>query len=57
MDYLSKYCRLSSRREYQFKRVFNKYRNKYYYFESSYLYLSLIDIHEYRYNFRHYYPG
>jgi hypothetical protein len=46
MDYLSKYCRLSSRRKYQFKRIFDKYRNRQYYFESSYLYLSVSDIHK-----------
>jgi hypothetical protein len=46
LDYLTKYCRLSSRRQYQFKRIFDKYRNRYYQFESSYLYLSLLDLHK-----------
>lgn len=46
LDYLTKYCRLSSRRQYQFKRTFNKYRNRRYCFESSYLYLSVTDIHK-----------
>ncbi len=46
LDYLSKYCRLSSRRQYQFKRIFEKYRNRYYHFESSNLYLSLLNIHK-----------
>ncbi|CAF0749695.1 unnamed protein product [Rotaria sordida] len=45
LDYLSKYCRLSSRRNYQFKRVFDKYRNNQYRFESNNLYTSITDIH------------
>ncbi|CAF1144261.1 unnamed protein product [Rotaria sp. Silwood1] len=46
LDYLTNYCRLSSRRQYQFKRLFNRYRNRDYLFESSYLYLSMISIHK-----------
>ena len=46
LDYLSQYCRLSARRQYQFKRIFNKYRNHRYSFESSYLYLAIIDLHK-----------
>lgn len=46
MNYLSKYCRLSSRRQFQFKRLFDKYKNRKYQFESSNLYLSLMDIHK-----------
>lgn len=46
MNYLSKYCRLSSRRRHQFKRLFDKYQNRNYHLESSNLYLSLTDIHK-----------
>ncbi|CAF5217097.1 unnamed protein product, partial [Rotaria magnacalcarata] len=46
LDYLSKYCRLSSRRQHQFKHVFNRFRNRYYLFESSYLYSSIIAVHK-----------
>ncbi|CAF4560903.1 unnamed protein product, partial [Rotaria sp. Silwood1] len=46
LNYLTNYCRLSSRRQYQFKRLFNRYRNRDYLFESSYLYLSMISIHK-----------
>ncbi|CAF2585730.1 unnamed protein product [Rotaria sp. Silwood2] len=46
LDYLGKYCRLSSRRNYQFKRVFDKYRNNQYRFESNNLYTSITDIHK-----------
>lgn len=46
LDYLSKYCHLSSRRQYQFKRLFDKYRNRNYNFDSSYLHLSLLNIHK-----------
>jgi len=46
LEYLSKYCWLSSRRQYQFKRVFDKYQNKFYLFDSSNLYLSLKDLHK-----------
>lgn len=46
IDYLSKYCYLSSRRKYEFKRIFDKYRNRNYQFESSNLYLSLADLHK-----------
>ena len=46
LDYLTKYCRLSSRRQYQFKRLFQKYRNRRHLFESSDLFLSLSDIHK-----------
>ena len=46
LDYLSKYCHLSSRRQYQFKRLFEKYRNRNYQFDSSFLYLSLLNIHK-----------
>jgi hypothetical protein len=45
LEYLSKYCRLSSRRNYQFKRLFDKYRNNHYRLESSNLYQSITDIH------------
>ncbi|CAF3682601.1 unnamed protein product [Adineta steineri] len=46
LEYLSKYCHLSSRRQYQFKRVFNKYRNQKHKFNSSNLFLSLVDLHQ-----------
>ncbi|CAF3011432.1 unnamed protein product [Rotaria socialis] len=46
LDYLSKYCRLSSRRQHQFKHIFNRFRNRYYLFESSYLYSSIIVVHK-----------
>ncbi|CAF2845685.1 unnamed protein product [Rotaria sp. Silwood2] len=46
LDYLTNYCRLSSRRQYQFKRLFSRYRNKHYLFESSDLYLSIASIHK-----------
>ncbi|CAF0902353.1 unnamed protein product [Adineta ricciae] len=46
LDYLTKYCRLSSRRQYQFKRLFQKYRNRRHLFESSDLFLSMSDIHK-----------
>jgi hypothetical protein len=45
LEYLSKYCRLSSRRNYQFKRIFEKYRNNQFRCESSNLYTSITDIH------------
>jgi hypothetical protein len=45
IEYLSKYCRLSSRRNYQFKRIFDKYRNNQYRFESNHLYTSITDVH------------
>lgn len=45
LEYLSKYCRLSSRRQYQFKRVFHKYRNARHLVESSDLFQSIVDIH------------
>lgn len=46
LNYLSRFCRPSSRRQYQFKRLFEKYRNRNYYFESSNLFSSLLDIHK-----------
>ena len=46
LNYLSQFCRPSSRRQYQFKRLFEKYRNRTYHFESSNLYSSLLDIHK-----------
>ncbi|CAF3354707.1 unnamed protein product, partial [Rotaria socialis] len=45
LDYLSKYCRLSTRRNYQFKRIFDKYRNNHYRFESSNLFASIGELH------------
>lgn len=42
---MSKYCRLSSRRNYQFKRIFDKYRNNQYRFESTNLYAAILDVH------------
>ena len=45
LEYLSQYCRLSSRRNYQFKRMFDKYRNTQYRFESTNLYASISEIH------------
>lgn len=45
LEYLSKYCRLSSRRNYQFKRIFDKYRNNQYRFESTHLYAAILDVH------------
>ncbi|UJR13981.1 hypothetical protein I4U23_000984 [Adineta vaga] len=46
LDYITKYCRLSSRRQYQFKRLFHKYRNKRHLFEISDLFSSIRDIHQ-----------
>lgn len=46
LDYLARYCRLSSRRQYQFKRIFSKYRNRNYQVDSSDLYASLRDLHK-----------
>ncbi|CAF1360889.1 unnamed protein product [Rotaria sordida] len=46
LKYLTNYCSLSSRRQYQFKRLFNKYRNRYHLFELSDLYLSILSIHK-----------
>lgn len=45
LEYLGKYCRLSSRRNYQFKRVFDKYRNNQYRLEVNNLYQAIIDVH------------
>lgn len=54
LEYLSKHCRLSSRRQYEFKRVFNKYRNKNNQFDSSNLYLSLFDLHKQNLTLNHF---
>ena len=54
LDYLSKYCRLSSRRNYQFKRIFDKYRNSRYRFESINLYKSITDVHTDRFTRSHF---
>lgn len=45
LEYLSKYCRLSPRRHHHFRRIFDKYRNNQYRFESSNLYTSITDVH------------
>jgi hypothetical protein len=45
LEYLSKYCRLSSRRNYHFKRIFDKYRNNQYRFESNNLYTAITEFH------------
>ncbi|CAF2062958.1 unnamed protein product [Rotaria magnacalcarata] len=45
LDYLSKYCRLSTRRNYQFKRIFDKHRNNHYRFESNNLFTSIGELH------------
>lgn len=44
LDYLSKYCRLSSRRHYHYKKIFDKYRNTQYRFESNHLYAAIRDV-------------
>ena len=54
LEYLSKYCRLSSRRTYHFKRIFDKYRNSQYRFESTDLYRSILDVHSDNFTRTHY---
>ncbi|CAF3586234.1 unnamed protein product [Adineta steineri] len=45
IEYISKYCRLSLRRNYQFKRIFDKYRNNKYCLDITNLYSAITDIH------------
>lgn len=54
LEYLSKYCRLSSRRHYHFKRIFDKYRNSQYRFESNNLSKSIHDVHADSFTRSHY---
>ena len=46
MEYLGRFCRHSARRQYQFKRIFNKYRNREFQFESTDLYSAVRDLHK-----------
>jgi hypothetical protein len=54
LDYLSQYCRLSARRHFYFKRLFDKYRNINYCFESRNLYASIHDIYGESFTRTHY---
>lgn len=45
LDYISKYCRLSKHRNYQYKRIFEKYRNGQHRLDFSNLHEAIIDIH------------
>ena len=54
LDYLSKYCRLSPRRHFHYKRIFDKYRNNQYRFESNHLYTSIRDVHADSFTKTHY---
>lgn len=45
LEYLAKYCRLSARRHHHYKRIFDKYRNNQYRFESNQLRTAIRDVH------------
>ncbi|UJR33207.1 hypothetical protein I4U23_020662 [Adineta vaga] len=45
LEYIGHYCRFSSHRKYQFKRIFDKYRNSKYGLDISNLYSAITDIH------------
>lgn len=46
LDYLTQYCRVSNRRQFQFKRIFNKYRERDHRIEYSNLFPSIVDLHK-----------
>lgn len=46
LEYLTKYCRVSVRRQIQFKRIFNRYREADHYLEQNFLHSSIKDLHK-----------